>query len=270
MRLLSVKDLTIRFGGLVAVDNLNFEMETGKITSLIGPNGAGKTTVINLLTGFYTPTEGQIILYYHDEKGNEVPVDITGNSTDVVVKKGLSRTFQNIRLFSNMTALENVMVGMQHRIEYGSFLSLFPNARKNKWEKQAREEAMEILKKVGLEYAANERATSLPYGQQRKLEIGRALASHPKLLLLDEPAAGMNPAEKKELSLFIKSLLNEVEGILLIEHDMKLIMDISDKIVVLNHGAKICEGKPEEVQNNEEVIEAYLGRKGAHRNVTAG
>ena len=270
MSLLSVKDLTIRFGGLVAVDNLSFDMEPGKITSLIGPNGAGKTTVINMLTGFYTPTSGQIILYEKDEKGNEVPVDITGNSTDLVVKKGLSRTFQNIRLFSNMTALDNILVGMQHRIEYGSFLSLFPNAQKNRCEQKAREEAMEILKKVGLEDAAFERATSLPYGMQRKLEIGRALASHPKVLLLDEPAAGMNPAEKKELSQFIRSLLNEVEGILLIEHDMKLIMDISDKIVVLNHGAKIYEGRPEEVQTNEEVIEAYLGKKGVQRNVTAG
>ena len=133
MSLLTVKNLTIRFGGLVAVDNLSFEMEPGKITSLIGPNGAGKTTVINMLTGFYTSTEGKIILHEKDEKGNEVEVDITGNSTDQVVKKGLSRTFQNIRLFSNMTALDNILVGMQHRIEYGSFLSLFPNARKNKW-----------------------------------------------------------------------------------------------------------------------------------------
>ena len=260
--LLSVRNLTIRFGGLVAVDNLSFELERGKITSLIGPNGAGKTTVINLLTGFYTPTEGKIIL--------DGDIDITGNSTDKVVKEGLSRTFQNIRLFSNMTVEENILIGMQHRIEYGSFLSLFPNPKKNRWEKQAREEAYEILKKVGLEKYRYDKATSLPYGQQRKLEIGRALASHPKLLLLDEPAAGMNPAEKKELSQFIRSLLSEVEGILLIEHDMKLIMDISDKIVVLNHGAKICEGTPEVVQNNEDVIEAYLGRKGVKRNVTAG
>ena len=148
MSLLSVKNLTIRFGGLVAVDNLSFEMEPGKITSLIGPNGAGKTTVINMLTGFYTPTSGQIILYEKDAKGNEVPVDITGNSTDLVVKKGLSRTFQNIRLFSNMTALDNILVGMQHRIEYGSFLYMFPNAQKNKCEKQAKEEDLEILKKL--------------------------------------------------------------------------------------------------------------------------
>ncbi len=265
MNVMSVKDLTIRFGGLVAVDDLTFDMEEKKITSLIGPNGAGKTTVINLLTGFYTPTEGKIFLKQTDDAGNDYMDDITGNSTDQVVKKGLSRTFQNIRLFSNMTVEENILIGMQHNINYSGALSFFPNPKKAKWEKEAREEAFEILKKVGLENERYEKATSLPYGKQRKLEIGRALASHPRILLLDEPAAGMNPAEKQELSQFIRSLLDEVEGILLIEHDMRLIMDISDKIVVLNHGAKICEGSPEEVQNNEQVIEAYLGRKGAHR-----
>ena len=254
MSLLEVKDLTIRFGGLVAVDNLSFTMEEGQVTSLIGPNGAGKTTVINLLTGFYTPNEGQVILDGED---------ITGNPTDVVVEKGLSRTFQNIRLFSNMSVEDNVLIGMQHRIGYGSFLSLFPNPKKNSWEKKAREEVGQILDRVDLSEYRFDRSTSLPYGKQRKLEIGRALAAQPKILLLDEPAAGMNPVEKKELSIFIKSLLNDVKGILLIEHDMKLVMDISDKIVVLNHGAKICEGKPDEVQSNQQVIEAYLGRKGA-------
>lgn len=251
MALLEVKELGISFGGLRAVDNFNLTIEDGQLYGLIGPNGAGKTTIFNLLTGVYKPTDGTFI-FDGEEMSGRTPIQIN--------KKGIARTFQNIRLFSQMSVIDNVKVGLQNQYKFSVFDSIIrlPNHRKG--EKLITERALEILKIFDLDGEANQLANNLPYGKQRKLEIARALATNPKLLLLDEPAAGMNPAETAELMNTISLIREKFRiTILLIEHDMSLVMGICEKIVVLEYGRVICDDIPEKVKNNPKVIAAYLG-----------
>ena len=251
MALLEVTNLGISFGGLRAVDSLNLSIKKGQLYGLIGPNGAGKTTAFNLLTGVYKPTEGIIKL---DGK------NITGKSTIEINKSGIARTFQNIRLFSKQSVEDNVKIGMHNSIKYSLFDAFFHTPKYRKEEKRIHEEAIELLKIFKLEDFADTKASSLPYGAQRRLEIARALATKPCLLLLDEPAAGMNPVETEELMETIRLIRDKFDiAVLLIEHDMKLVMGVCEKITVLNFGQVLMNGTPEEVQNNPEVIKAYLG-----------
>lgn len=251
MALLEVKNLGISFGGLRAVDGLNLQIEKGCLYGLIGPNGAGKTTVFNLLTGVYKPSIGTFAL------DGEV---LNGKSPAQINHKGIARTFQNIRLFSKMSVLDNVKVGLHNSNKYSAATGIFRLPSYFKKEKAMNKEAMDILKVFGLDEEASFTAENLPYGKQRKLEIARALATHPKLLLLDEPAAGMNPNETEELMQTIRFVRDEFDmTILLIEHDMRLVSGICEQLTVLNFGTELAKGETSQVLNNPEVITAYLG-----------
>jgi len=249
-RLLEIRNLTMQFGGVVALSEVNLHVSEGEIAALIGPNGAGKTTVFNVITGYYAPTSGEIFL------SNE---SLMGFKSHKIAQKGLARTFQNVRLFGDMTALENVMTAADSKNKVGLVGSMFGIGTSRTDESRSHAKSAELLNFMGISHRAGQLAKNLPYGDQRRLEIARALALEPKVLLLDEPAAGFNPQEKVELGELIKKIRDAGFAVLLIEHDMSLVMKISDRVSVLDFGQKIAEGTPKEIQNNQRVIDAYLG-----------
>lgn len=251
MELLKTENLSIDFGGLRAVNNLNMEINEGELVGLIGPNGAGKTSVFNLLTGVYKPTEGSIKIS---------GVNTFNLKTNKIVELGISRTFQNIRIYKQLSVLDNVRISLDQKENYSTLAAIFRTKKFRNMESELTKKALEYLRMFDLESMANNRADSLSYGNQRKLEIARALACNPKLLLLDEPAAGMNPNETQELMEIIRNIRDNMSiSILLIEHDMDLVMGICERLYVLNFGEIIAKGNPLEIQNNPEVIKAYLG-----------
>ncbi|MDP3285890.1 MAG: ABC transporter ATP-binding protein [Desulfobacterales bacterium] len=256
--ILEVTDLTMDFGGLRALDDIGLDVLDGEIVALIGPNGAGKTTFFNCITGIYPPTKGEMLISPPGKKKEK----INGLKPNMVTERGLARTFQNIRLFPNMTVLENVMIGRHCRSRSGVAGAVFRNRATVNEEKEVVSKSYKILEKIGIASFVNEFAKNLPYGAQRRLEIARAMATEPFLLLLDEPAAGMNPQETAELDELIKRIRDEEKiSILLIEHDMKLVMSISDRIFVMDYGRKIAQGTPAEIKSNPVVIKAYLGEE---------